>query len=99
MNILIVVGSVYLGSIRSYFLKKKKITKDLSWMVANRNKLMIGREEEIIITKKHKSSFGGRTRNFKEVFIPESDDIVIGQKVLVKITELDGWVLKGELVK
>lgn len=39
MNILIVVGSVYLGSIISYFLKKKKITKDLSCMVANRNKL------------------------------------------------------------
>ena len=39
MNILIMVGSVYLGSTISYLLEKKKITKDLSCMVANRNKL------------------------------------------------------------
>lgn len=39
MNIIIMVGSVYLGSIILYLLEKKKITKDLSCMVANRNKL------------------------------------------------------------
>ena len=33
------VGCIYLGSIASYLLEKKKITKDLICMVANRNKL------------------------------------------------------------
>lgn len=39
MDILIMVGCIYLGSIASYLLEKKKITKDLICMVANRNKL------------------------------------------------------------
>jgi hypothetical protein len=38
----------------------------------------------------------GRTRNFKEVFIPYTPDIKIGDIVLVKIVEGSGWALKGE---
>ncbi len=63
----------------------------------NRNLLMIGREEEILITGEWKDeTLVGRTRNFKEVFIPYTPDIKIGDIVLVKIVEGSGWVLKGE---
>jgi len=40
----------------------------------------------------------GRTRNFKEVFIPYTPDIKIGDIVLVKIVEGSGWALKGERI-
>ncbi len=65
----------------------------------NRNLLMVGREEEILITGEWKDeTLVGRTRNFKEVFIPYTPDIKIGDIVLVKIVEGSGWVLKGERV-
>lgn len=65
----------------------------------NRNLLMVGREEEILITGEWKDeTLVGRTRNFKEVFIPYTPDIKIGDIVLVKIVEGSGWALKGEKV-
>ncbi|NRH20518.1 radical SAM protein [Candidatus Gracilibacteria bacterium] len=65
----------------------------------NRNLLMVGREEEILITGEGKDeTLVGRTRNFKEVFIPYTPDIKVGDIVLVKIVEGSGWVLKGERV-
>ena len=64
-----------------------------------RNLLMIGREEEILITGEWKDeTLVGRTRNFKEVFIPYTPDIKIGDIVLVKIVEGSGWVLKAILI-
>jgi tRNA-2-methylthio-N6-dimethylallyladenosine synthase len=65
----------------------------------NRNLLMVGREEEILITGEWKDeTIVGRTRNFKEVFIPYAPDIKSGDLVKVKIVEWSGWVLKGERV-
>ncbi len=62
-----------------------------------RNLLMIGREEEILITGEWKDeTLVGRTRNWKEVYIPMSLDIKVGDIVRVKITEGDGWVLRGK---
>jgi tRNA-2-methylthio-N6-dimethylallyladenosine synthase len=62
-----------------------------------RNALMVGREEEILISGAGKDeTWVGRTRNWKEVFIPKSADIQVGQLVKVGITESEGWVLKGE---
>lgn len=65
----------------------------------DRNLLMVWREEEILIAGEWKDeTLVGRTRNFKEVFIPYTPDIKIGDIVLVKIVEGSGWVLKGERV-
>ncbi|MBP8016867.1 MiaB/RimO family radical SAM methylthiotransferase [Candidatus Gracilibacteria bacterium] len=66
--------------------------------VQKRAKLMIGREEEILIYGIKKGLFFGRTRNFKEVFIKKDGKIKIGDIVKVKITKLDGWVLRGEKI-
>ena len=64
-----------------------------------RNEMMIGRTEEILITGEWKDeTLVGRTRNFKEVFIPYTPDIKSGDIVLVKILEASGWVMKGELI-
>ena len=45
----------------------------------NRNLLMIGREEEILISGEGKDeTWVGRTRNFKEVFIPKKAPMIRG---------------------
>ena len=72
----------------------------------SRNLLMVGREEEILISWEGKDeTWVGRTRNFKEVFIRKDtqtqtedtvENIRIGDIVKVKITESEGWILKGE---
>ncbi|MCP4523108.1 MAG: MiaB/RimO family radical SAM methylthiotransferase [Candidatus Gracilibacteria bacterium] len=68
--------------------------------VTKRNKLMLGRVESIMISGKKDGYFFGRTRNFKEVYFKdETDTCKIGDFVDVKITELDRYVLKGELKK
>lgn len=65
--------------------------------VQNRSKLMIGKEDEILISGKGKfDGWVGRTRNFKEVYIPIDSDVKVGDIVKLKITGLDGWVLRGE---
>ncbi len=64
-----------------------------------RNALMIGREEEILISWEWKDdTMTGRTRNWKEVLTPKTSDIKVGDLVKVKITESEGWVLKGERI-
>ena len=65
----------------------------------SRNLLMVGREEDILISGEGKNeTWVGRTRNFKEVFIPKNPEIKIGDIVKVRITEGDKWVLKGNEV-
>ena len=68
--------------------------------VLRRNTLMLWKEEIIMITWNKDSFSFWRTRNFKEVYIK---DELISHKpwdlVNVKITELDRYVLKWELVK
>ena len=88
------------------------------WMILNdilrvtakdQNLLMVGREEEILISGEGKDeTWVGRTRNWKEVFISKfpldkggEGDLVpvkIWDLVKVRITESEGWVLKGERV-
>jgi len=64
--------------------------------VQNRAKLMIGRQEPIIISWKGKDdTLVGRTRNFKEVYIPMDWKINIGDTIMVKIESFDTWVLRG----
>lgn len=64
--------------------------------VSKRNKLMLWREEEIIIAWEKDDFFYGRTRNFKEVFVKKSENYKIGETVKIKITECDRYVLKWE---
>ncbi|OIP54586.1 hypothetical protein AUK10_00575, partial [Candidatus Gracilibacteria bacterium CG2_30_37_12] len=65
--------------------------------VQKRNKLMLGRTEEILITGAEKEGqLVGRTGNFKEVYIDADERIKTGDLVTVKITDMDRWVLKGE---
>jgi tRNA A37 methylthiotransferase MiaB len=60
---------------------------------------MVGRAEEILISGEGKDeTWVGRTRNWKEVFLPKSEGIKVGDLVKVKIVESDGWVLKGEMI-
>ncbi len=66
----------------------------------SRNLLMVGRVEEILISWEWKDeTWVGRTRNFKEVFIPKTDGVKIWDLVKVRITEGDKWVLKGGIVQ
>jgi len=65
--------------------------------IQNRNKLMIGREEEILVSGKKDWYNFGRTRNFKEVFF-KWENISEWDIVKVKITEMDLYVLRGELI-
>lgn len=69
-------------------------------IIQTRNQHMLGREEDVMICQydEEHALLSGRTRNFKEVFIPASDTIKIGDIVPVKITTLDRWVLKGILL-
>lgn len=67
--------------------------------VAKRLKMMMGREEDVLITGMGKDdTLVGRTRNFKEVYIPRSPEITVGSSVRVKIVGMDEWVLRGEVV-
>lgn len=62
--------------------------------VKERNTLMLGRKEEILISGQKDEQFFGRTRNFKEVFFDMSSNYRVGDIVKVQITELDRYVLK-----
>ena len=63
-----------------------------------RNQLMLDREEEVLISWEKDEQFFGRTRNFKEVFFEKDSNFNIGDIVKVKITELDKFVLKWEII-
>ncbi len=67
--------------------------------VKKRNKLMIARTEEILVSGSRDGFFFGRTRNFKEVFFKAPLDTKVGSIVSVKITELDKYVLKWEFIE
>ena len=45
--------------------------------VTQRNALMLGRTEEILIAGVKENQYFGRTRNFKEVFFDKSDDFKV----------------------
>jgi tRNA-2-methylthio-N6-dimethylallyladenosine synthase len=88
-----------------------QINSKLEECVQKRNALMVGRVEEVMINGERDNQWFWRTRNFKEVFFNKSENVSpmrgdaqraegfnIGNIVKVKITEIDRWVLKGELV-
>jgi len=67
--------------------------------VKKRWEKMIGKVEEILISSEKDEQFSGRTRNFKEVFFPKSENIHIWDIVKVKIIGVNDWVLLWERAK
>jgi tRNA-2-methylthio-N6-dimethylallyladenosine synthase len=67
-------------------------------IIQKRNELMIGLEEVILVSKidEEDGAISGRTRNFKEVYLPKNEKIQLGDLIPVKITGLDRWILRGE---
>lgn len=75
------------------------LNKKLLENITKRNKMMLWKKEEILISGEKDWYFFGRTRNFKEVFVNKKDNnIKIGDLVKVKITQLDKYVLKWEII-
>jgi len=65
--------------------------------IKTRNSLMLWKTEEVLISWKKDWYYFGRTRNFKEVYF-KWENIEIWDLIKVKITELDDFVLRGEIV-
>lgn len=65
-------------------------------IIQKKNQLMIGLEEVIMISKidEEDGTISGRTRNFKEVYLPKNEKIQLGDLVPVKIVDIDRWVLR-----
>ena len=66
--------------------------------LTKRNKLMIWKNEEILISGEKDWKFFGRTRNFKEVYFEKKNWIKIWDIVKIKILSLDKYVLNWELI-
>ena len=67
--------------------------------LTKRNKLMLWKIEEILISWEKEWQFFWRTRNFKEVFFNKEENIKIWDIVKVKITDLEKYVLKWKIFK
>ncbi len=66
--------------------------------IQKRAKLMISKEEEILIYWIKKWYFYWRTRNFKEVYFKGNTDLKIWDIVKVNILKLNWLVLEGEII-
>lgn len=75
-----------------------KLNNALMKSLTQRNLLMIGKEDEVLIYWETENQFFGRTRNFKEVYFEKDKKYKVGDLVKVKIDEIDKWVLKGKIV-
>lgn len=84
-------------------IKQERLNKLLSMqkrIVQKQNEALIGKEVEILVggyTFKDKSKYFGKTRNFKPVSF-QSDKDLIGKLVKIKITEIRGGLLEGEII-
>jgi len=74
------------------------LNEQLKENVKIRWEMMIGREEEVLVSWIKDWYYFWRTRNFKEVFFKTDKQIKIWDLVSVKIKKLDEWVLKWEIV-
>ena len=66
--------------------------------IQKRNTLMVGKVFDVLISGEKDEYFFGRTRNFKEVFIPKRPDIYIWMTLPVKIEKMDRYILVGKHV-
>lgn len=76
------------------------LNSELELSVRKRSELLLGRTEEVLVMGQSDKNedWYGRTRNFKEVYFAHDATIAVGDIVLVRIEELDRWVLKGTVV-
>lgn len=70
----------------------------LNKSVTQRNKMMIWKDEEVLIYWEKDEQFFWRTKNFKEVFFNKDEKLKTWDIVKIQITELDEWVLKGKII-
>jgi len=66
--------------------------------VKSRNKLMLDREEIILISRQDENYLYWRTRNFKEVKIIKNNNFKIWDLVKVKILRIEWWMLYWEII-
>lgn len=66
-------------------------------IVVKRNKLMIGREEDVLINWKKDDFYIWRTRNFKEVHFKSQKILNIWDIVKVKLEKVDRFIIKGNI--
>ena len=60
------------------------------------NRQLLGRTLEVLVDRKVKDKWQGRTRNDKLVFV-ESQEDRLGQTLNVEISKTGPWSLQGEL--
>jgi tRNA-2-methylthio-N6-dimethylallyladenosine synthase len=80
--------------------RRKKYLNDevLAKSALKFNKKMINTIQKVLIEKKNKAGFLGRTENNKEILITNPREIpVIGTFVAVKVKDCTPWALNGEL--
>ena len=66
--------------------------------IEKRNTIMIWKEENILVSWEKDNYIFWRTRNFKEVFIEKDGNTKLWDIIKVKITSLDRWVLRWEII-
>lgn len=95
-----IAAKIYPDDVPDYVKAERwhKLNNALMKSLTQRNLLMIGREEEVLIYWETENQFFGRTRNFKEVFFEKDKKYKVGDLVKVKIDEIDKWVLKGKIM-
>ena len=59
------------------------------------NEALVGAEQEVLVERRHKGKWQGRTRTNKLVFLPVEDDDLTGNMVNVKIEKSGPWSLQG----
>ena len=62
------------------------------------NEALVGAEQEVLVERRHKGKWQGRTRTNKLVFLPVEDDDLTGNMVNVKIEKTGPWSLQGALL-
>ncbi len=87
-----------------YKIKTERVNRIIELQMENtkkRNKEKLGSIEEVLIeglSKKRKDQVSGRTRGYKNVIF-NGEESMVGSFRKVKITEANGWALKGELLE
>lgn len=95
-----IAAKIYPDDIPDYVKAERwhKLNNALMKSLTQRNLLMIGREEEVLINWKKDNQFFWRTRNFKEVFFEKDNRYKVWDLVKVKIEKIDKWVLRGKII-
>lgn len=78
--------------------REKELTKILRKTALSFNKNYLNKKVEVLVDRKDKNYFYGRTRAFKLVQF-KSDKTVLGKFVLVEIKSVTPWAMKGSIKK